>query len=237
MEGTISENLMNVMDRINKAARKAGRDPGEVMLVTVTKSVDIKKVKEAVAGGARGFGENYVQEAEEKIPRIKDQTVKWHFTGHLQKNKVKIAVELFDMIQTVDGIELATEINKRAKEPIDILLEVNLAREKTKTGVDVSGAIKLARAISRLENLRLKGLMAIPPASENPEGSRPYFVALRRLAERINKEGIPGVFLRELSMGMSGDFEVAVEEGATMVRIGTAIFGQREAAKKGAKAG
>ncbi|MBI5902081.1 MAG: YggS family pyridoxal phosphate-dependent enzyme [Deltaproteobacteria bacterium] len=237
MEGTISENLMSVMDRINKAARKAGRDPGEVTLVAVTKSVETKKIKEAVAGGARVFGENYVQEAEEKIPKIKDQTVMWHFIGHLQKNKVKSAVELFDMIQTVDGMELAAEINKRAKGPIDILVEVNLAREKTKTGVDFPGAIKLARHISGLENLRLKGLMAIPPTFDDPEGSRPYFVALRRLAERINKEGLPGVFLRELSMGMSSDFEVAVEEGATMVRVGTAIFGPREAAKKGAKAG
>ncbi|MBI5454318.1 MAG: YggS family pyridoxal phosphate-dependent enzyme [Deltaproteobacteria bacterium] len=227
MTGTISENLAGVLEKIGKAARKAGRDPGEVTLLAVTKTVDIKRVKEAVSSGAKTLGENYVQEAGEKMEKIKDKAVRWHFIGHLQKNKVKLAVEMFDCIETVDSIELAHEINKRAKEPMDIFIEVNLAREKTKTGVDAEGAVKLARAASTLPNLRVKGLLTIPPLFDSPELSRPYFVALRRLAERINKERIPGVFLRDLSMGMSGDFEVAIEEGATIVRIGTAIFGPR----------
>lgn len=223
---------MSVMERVGKAARKAGRDPGEVTVIAVTKMVEVKKIKEAFACGIRAFGENYVQEAQEKVPKIKDKSVKWHYIGHLQKNKVKFAVELFEMIHTVDSLDLAEEINKKAKEkPMPVLLEVNLAREKTKTGIDPAGAIKLAKAISGMENLKLKGLMAIPPFSEHPEDSRPYFIALRRLAERINKERFPGVFLKELSMGMSSDFEVAVEEGATFVRIGTAIFGPREAKK------
>lgn len=228
MAESISENLIKIQDRIRKSARKAGREPSEVTLIAVTKKVEPKKIKEAVANGVRVFGESYVQEAEEKIGKIKDHSIKWHFIGHLQKNKAKLAVELFDFIQTVDSPELAVELNKKAKEPINILIEVNLAREKTKTGVDAEGAVKLARAISELPNLRLKGLMTIPPFNEAPEASRPYFIALRRLAERINKEKFPGVSMKELSMGMSNDFEVAIEEGATMVRIGTAIFGARK---------
>lgn len=227
MTGSISENLVNVFDRINKAARKAGRDPAEVTLVAITKTVDLKKLKEAVAAGARDIGENYVQEAAEKIKKIKAGSVTWHFTGHLQKNKAKLAVEMFDLIHTVDSLELANELNKRGSAPVEILIEVNLAREKTKAGVDAEGALKLSRAVSAMPNLRLRGLMTIPPPSPSPEGSRPYFVMLRRLAERINKERLPGVYLHELSMGMSNDFEVAIEEGATLVRIGTAIFGAR----------
>lgn len=228
MNASVSENLNSILDRIEKAARRAGRDPKEIALIAVTKKVEVKKIKEALSSGVRAFGENYVQEAQEKIKKIKDPSVKWHFIGHLQKNKAKFAVELFDMVHTVDSAELANELNKRASGPFDILLEVNLAREKTKNGVDAEGAIKLARHISGLEKLRLRGLMAIPPFFEDQEHSRPYFITLRRLAERINKERLPGVYLRELSMGMSNDFEVAVEEGATMVRIGTALFGERK---------
>ncbi len=234
MADTIEGNLIAVLDRVKAAARKAGREPTEITLVAITKNVELKKVKEAISGGARVFGENYVQEAEDKIKKIKDASVKWHFTGHLQKNKAKFVVELFDVIETIDSVELAAEVNKRAKKPIECLIEINIAREKTKTGVGPDHALKLAKAISGMENLRLIGLMCIPPASEDVEGTRPYFVALRRLAERINKEQIPGFAMRELSMGMSGDFEAAVEEGATFIRVGTAIFGHRapQAAKR-----
>ncbi|WKZ32513.1 MAG: YggS family pyridoxal phosphate-dependent enzyme [Thermodesulfobacteriota bacterium] len=232
----ISENILNIYDRIRRAARKAGRDPGEITVVAVTKMVEAKKVKEAVSAGLRVFGENYVQEAQEKISKVKDKKIKWHFIGHLQKNKAKLAVELFDMIESVDSIELAKELEKRASAPLDIMIEVNIAREKTKGGVSPDEAVKLARGVSGMANLRLKGLMAIPPFFEDAEMSRPYFAMLRRLAERINKERFPGVFLKDLSMGMSSDFEVAIEEGATIVRIGTAIFGSREAqGKKAAK--
>ncbi len=235
----ISENILNIYDRIRRAARKAGRDPGEITVVAVTKMVEAKKVKEAVSAGLRVFGENYVQEAQEKIGKIKDKKVKWHFIGHLQKNKAKVAAGLFDMIESVDSVELAKELDKRAAGPLDIMIEVNIAREKTKGGVSPDEAVKLARAVSGMANLKLKGLMSIPPFFEDPEMSRPYFAMLRRLAERINKEKYPGVFLKDLSMGMSSDFEVAIEEGATMVRIGTAIFGSREAVtakKKASKA-
>lgn len=228
MPSTVSENLSSVFDRISRAARKAGRDPGEVRLIAATKGVEPKKIKEAISSGVFAFGENYVQEAEEKKEKIKTKGVEWHFIGHLQKNKAKIAIKLFSAIHTLDSLELAAELNKRAETPVTTLIEVNIAREKTKNGVDMEGAVKLARGISGLKNIKLVGLMTIPPPQTNgPEGARPYFVTLRRLAERINKEKIPGVFLRHLSMGMSSDFEVAIEEGATMVRIGTAIFGPR----------
>ncbi|MBZ0220300.1 MAG: YggS family pyridoxal phosphate-dependent enzyme [Candidatus Methylomirabilis sp.] len=232
----ISENILNIYDRIRRAARKAGRDPGEITVVAVTKMVEPRKVKEAVSAGIRVFGENYVQEAQEKIGKVKDKKITWHFIGHLQKNKAKLAVELFDMIESVDSVELAKELDKRAAGPLDIMIEVNIAREKTKGGVSPDEAVRLAKAVSGMANLRLKGLMTIPPFFEDPEMSRPYFAMLRRLAERINKEKFPGVFIKELSMGMSNDFEVAIEEGATMVRIGTAIFGSRETqVKKAAK--
>ncbi len=232
MNGSISENLAVVLDRIHMAARRAGRDPREITLVAATKGVDTRKIRQAVKAGLRTFGENYVQEAKEKIEKIKSKNIKWHLIGNLQKNKVKLAVELFDMIETVDSIELARLIDKRARRPMDVLIEVNIAREKTKKGVDLRGVLKLATQMAALEKVNLRGLMAIPPFHEDPEMSRPYFITLRRLAERINREHIPGVFLRDLSMGMSADFDVAIEEGATIVRIGTAIFGPRKPAKK-----
>lgn len=234
MAETISENLTKIHDRIKRAARKSGREADEITLLAVTKTVEPKDIKKAAAFGVRDFGENYVQEAEEKIKKLKNKSLKWHFIGHLQKNKAKFAVELFDVIETVDNVNLAKEINKRAEKPIDVLIEVNVAGESSKAGIGIDEAVDLARGISGMANLRLKGLMTIPPYNEDPERSRPYFVTLRRLAERINKERLPGVSMRELSMGMSNDFEVAIEEGATIVRVGTAIFGERpaKAAKK-----
>jgi len=189
--------------------------------------VEPRRIKEAIHSGIRLCGENYIQEAQEKIEKLKKTPLVWHFIGHLQKNKAKFAVELFDMIETVDSIELASALSKRTEKPLDILIEVNLAGEKTKHGVSAKKAIKLAKDISKLKNIRLKGLMTIPPFNESVELSRPYFMTLRRVAERINKENLPGVSMHELSMGMSHDFEVAIEEGATIVRIGSAIFGER----------
>ncbi|NIR16995.1 MAG: YggS family pyridoxal phosphate-dependent enzyme, partial [Desulfobacterales bacterium] len=214
MANSIAENLENVFTRLERAARKAGRDPGEVTLVAASKTVEPKRIKEAISAGARVFGENYVQEAKEKIEKTKRKPVKWHFIGHLQKNKAKAAVEMFDMIETIDSIELAREISKKAKtakKEVDVLIEVNIAKERSKSGVTPKQTERLAKQIAALENLKLRGLMAIPPIAENPEATRPYFITLRRIAERINKERIDGVFLHELSMGMSNDFEVAVE--------------------------
>ena len=230
MNGTVDGNLSKVMTRVERAARKAGRDPGEITIVAVTKNVELKRIKEAIRAGTRVFGENYVQESKEKTEKLKKSRPLWHFIGHLQKNKAKYAVELFDMVETVDSIELAKELSKRAKKPLDVLIQVNIAREKTKAGVDVKSLDKLVHGMSKLKNLRLRGLMTIPPYNENPGMSRPYFVTLRRLAERINKENIPGISMHELSMGTSDDFEVAIEEGATIIRVGRAIFGEREKA-------
>jgi pyridoxal phosphate enzyme (YggS family) len=204
---TVADNVARVRDRMELAARRAGRNVSEITLVAATKGVEVKKIKEAVSAGVRVFGENYVQEAKEKIEKTKRQKVSWHFIGNLQKNKAKQAVELFDMIQTVDSIEIAKEISKRAKKPIDVLIEVNLAGEKTKAGVGAKNLTKLVHQMAGLENINLKGLMAIPPLYEDPEISRPFFVTLRRLAEKINRENIPGLFLHELSVGMSNDFD------------------------------
>ncbi|MCK4739009.1 MAG: YggS family pyridoxal phosphate-dependent enzyme [Deltaproteobacteria bacterium] len=230
MPTSISQNIDKVNDRLHRAARKAGRDTSEVTLLLASKFVDTKRIKEAISAGARVFGENYIQEAKLKIDSTKRKPVNWHFIGHLQKNKVKVAVELFTMIESVDTFELASEISKKAKtanKTVNILIEVNLAREKTKAGVDPKKIDKVIKKISALPNLKIKGLMAIPPSVDIPERSRPYFITLRRIAERINRERIPGVFLKELSMGMSSDFDIAIEEGATIVRVGTAIFGPR----------
>jgi hypothetical protein len=235
MTPNIEQNLLSVIGRIERASRKAGRDPIEITLVAASKTVDVKRVKEAINAGIAVLGENYVQEAQEKISKTKRHKAKWHFIGHLQKNKAKLAVQLFDMIETIDSPELAAEISKKAKtanKVVDILIEVNLAKEKTKAGIDPKKLQKTVVKIAALQNVKIKGLMAIPPYFEDPEMARPYFITLRRLAERINKERIPGVFLHELSMGMSHDFTVAIEEGATIIRVGTAIFGEREAKTK-----
>ncbi|MFQ5353849.1 MAG: YggS family pyridoxal phosphate-dependent enzyme [Thermodesulfobacteriota bacterium] len=229
---SVAENLIEVRKRLKKAARKAGRDLSEITIIAVTKSVEVKQIKEGIKEGLRVFGENYIQEAQEKIKKIGKKQKRWHFIGHLQKNKARFAVELFECIHSVDTPGLAREINRRAARPIDILIQVNITGEKTKHGATPDEAIEIARMMPALKNLKLRGLMAIPPAVDPPERSRPYFVTIRRLAERINRERIPGVIMHDLSMGMSSDFDIAIEEGATMVRVGTAIFGEREAVPK-----
>ncbi len=233
MAASVYDNFLKVNERIEQACRKSGRDIAEIKLVAVTKSVAIKQVKEAVDAGVRLFGENYVQESQEKIKKIKLASVKWHFIGHLQKNKAKDVVGLFDMIHSVDKLGLAKELNKRTEEPLKILMQINIGDETSKGGVSISDAPELAREIGKLKNIVLKGLMAIPPYQEDPEMTRPYFTTIRRVAERINREQIPGVVLSELSMGMSHDFEIAIEEGATFIRVGTALFGERPPKVKG----
>lgn len=226
---SVAENLKLVMDRIAAAAKRAGRDPSSVRLVVVTKTVGHSSIREAVAAGAAILGENRVQEAKEKIEAL-GRIVNWHLIGHLQTNKAKYAVKLFDLIHSVDNLELAAEIDRQAAKigkAQDILIEVNIAGEASKAGMAVRDAPVLVREAAKLKNISIRGLMTMPPYSENPEDSRPYFSVLRELAETIAKENFPNVSMRELSMGMSGDFEVAVEEGATLVRVGTAIFGER----------
>jgi pyridoxal phosphate enzyme (YggS family) len=226
---SIADNIMTVKDRIALAAKRAGRDPASVRLVVVTKTIDQERIKEAVEAGATIFGENRVQEAKGKIEKL-GAVASWHLIGHLQVNKAKYAVKLFDVIHSVDSLELAAEIDKQAAKigkKQNVLVEVNIAGEASKAGMAVKNAPTLVREIAKHNNIAIQGLMTIPPFSENPEDSRPYFCVLRELAESLAGGDIPNADMKELSMGMSGDFEVAIEEGATMVRVGTLIFGER----------
>ncbi len=226
---SVAQNLKLVQDRMAAAALRAGREPSAVRLVTVTKTVDAARVREAVAAGARILGENRVQEAREKITEL-GAIAEWHLIGRLQTNKAKYAVRLFGLIHSVDSLGLARELDRqaaRAGKVQDILIEVSIAGEEQKAGAATSEAPGLVREAAKLGNIRIRGLMTMPPLAEDPEAARPHFRRLRELGEAIARERIPGVSMEELSMGMSGDFEVAVEEGATLVRVGTAIFGPR----------
>jgi hypothetical protein len=203
--------------------------PDSVKLVGVTKTVDVERIKQAVSAGLQILGENYVQEAREKIKEVGGEA-SWHFVGRLQTNKAKYAVKLFDMIETVDSLKLAKELNRRAQplgRTLPIIIQVNLAREVSKGGVEPSECISLIKQISDLANLQIRGLMTMPPFFDQPDRARPYFAQLRELSQEIAKAQLPRVEMEELSMGMSGDFETAIEEGATLVRVGTAIFGKR----------
>jgi hypothetical protein len=227
------ETVSAILKKMSHAAISAGRSPDEVKLIAVTKTVGIEKIKEAVDIGLRIFGENRVQESQKKISSLEsyvaNSKIEWHLIGHLQKNKAKYAVQLFDLIHTVDSIELAEEISRQA-EKIDkiqrVLVQVKLSEEETKHGVAEESLIPLLKKIQGMNNIKLEGLMTMPPFFEDPEKTRPYF---RMLRELMNKAGNAGCDLSELSMGMSNDFKVAIQEGATMVRIGSAIFGERSA--------
>ena len=223
----IAHNLEEVRSRLTAAARRVGRDPSAVKLVAVSKTVDLERIKEARDAGQTIFGENYLQEARGKIAAL-GPGVTWHLVGHLQSNKAKAAVELFHLIHSVDRLRLARALDAAAAQMgkvQEILLQVNLAGEASKSGATLKAAPELLQEIARLPHLRVVGLMTMPPWFADPEAARPYFRALRELRDRLLQLGICP--LPELSMGMSGDFEAAVEEGATLVRVGTAIFGQR----------
>lgn len=223
----LSENLAAIQERIRAACARVGRDPASVTLLAVTKTHPPEAIKEAAELGLRCFGENKVQEAKAKIP-LCPGNLHWHFIGHLQSNKCRDAVELFEMIQGVDSLALAQELNKRAEQAaktLAILLEINVAGEASKFGYPPERMLAELAAINALPRLEIHGLMAIPPFTPVPEKARPYFRKLREL--QTQAEAILGAPLPHLSMGMSGDFEVAIEEGSTMVRVGTALFGER----------
>ena len=226
---SIADNYKTITSKIASAAKRVNRDPSSIKLITVTKTIDADRIRQAVAAGAQILGENRVQEAKEKIEQL-GALARWHLIGHLQSNKAKYAVKLFEMIHSVDTLELAMEIDKQAAKigkVQDVLIEVSLAGEETKAGIEAEGVAALVREASKLKHISIKGLMAIPPFLADPEEVRPYFRILKELAASIAKEHVPNVSMNELSMGMSNDFEVAVEEGATMVRVGSAIFGER----------
>jgi PLP dependent protein len=225
----ISENLRLIREKIAAAALRAGRDPSAVRLVAVSKTKPAPAVDEAARAGQEIFGENYVQELAEKVRQV-TEPVAWHFIGGLQSNKVRQIAGLVSMIHSVDRLSLAEEIDRqwgKLDSTCDVLVQVNISRETTKSGTTREEALRLVREISLLPRLRVRGLMTMPPFFDDPEEARPFFSALRELSSEIGDLGIPGVEMRELSMGMSGDFEAAVEEGATLVRIGSAIFGHR----------
>jgi len=223
--------LQNVKNRIETAARACGRDPETVRLVAVSKTVPTNRVRKAIQAGATILGENYVQEARTKFNDLATYPVSWHFIGHLQSNKAKYAVRLFDLIHSVDTLKLARELDKQShkiNKIQEVLIQVNISEEASKSGVNVKDTYNLLKDIGLLENLSAKGLMTMPPYFNAPEKVRPYFAALRGLRDRLEQQGLLNISLSELSMGMTGDFEAAIQEGATLVRIGTAIFGKRE---------
>jgi pyridoxal phosphate enzyme (YggS family) len=216
----LRERLDTVRERIARAAHKAGRDPAAITLIAVTKVFPSAAIREGYEAGLRDFGENYVQEFEGKAPDVADLTgARFHLIGHLQSNKAKKAAELFHTVQTVDSAKLARRLNDVGR-PLEVMLEVKLSSEENKSGADPSELPELIAAVQACPNLHLRGLMTMPPWSDDPEPSRPYFSRLRELAAQHR--------LETLSMGMSHDLEVAIEEGATHVRVGTALFGKRK---------
>jgi len=227
----VKERLDRINQRIANAATGCGRNPETIRLVAVSKTMDAGKVAEAIDAGALILGENYIQEARNKFNVLYDRAVQWHFIGHLQSNKAKYAVRMFDLIHSVESLTLAKALDKAARKNgkvQDILIQVNISQEETKSGIAEADAIELIAQIGGLENIRVKGLMTMPPFFDAPERARPFFRQLARLRDRIVECNLPDISMAELSMGMTGDFEVAIEEGATLVRIGTAIFGARQ---------
>jgi pyridoxal phosphate enzyme (YggS family) len=226
---SINANLQQIRERIDQVARAAGRDPATIRLVAVSKTRPAADLVEACRAGQRIFGENYVQELVGKAAELHEQ-VEWHFIGHLQSNKVRQIAGLVSMIHSVDRLSLAKEISlqwSKAGRCCDILVQVNISGEATKSGTSEVEALQLVRDISLLPHVQVRGLMTMPPFFDDSEAARPFFAELKRLALLIERERIPGVLMQELSMGMSGDFEAAIQEGATLVRIGTSIFGVR----------
>ena len=230
MVANIRENIARVEDRIAAACRRCGRRREEVRLVAVSKTQPAESVRAAFEAGLRDFGENRVQEGKSKRLALADLGATWHLVGHLQSNKARTARELFHWVHSIDSLRLAEKLAQAAA-PRDarlpVLIEVNLGEETSKAGVRAAEVAALAEQIAPLGTLELRGLMVVPPYFQNPEEVRPYFRQLRALAREVEARNLPNVSMRELSMGMSHDFEVAIEEGATIVRVGTAIFGER----------
>jgi pyridoxal phosphate enzyme (YggS family) len=230
----ISENIHTIQEKITKAADKADRSPEDIKLVAVSKRFPVTAIQEAYAGGQTLFGENYIQEVQQKRPELPEQ-VRFHFIGHLQTNKAKIAAESCAVIETVDRLKLAIALSKhleKLQKDMDILVQVNIGEDPGKSGVSARDAENLLTELKSVPRIHICGLMTMPPLEPDPELSRPYFRRLRLLAEELSGKGL---FVNnnriELSMGMSSDYHIAIEEGATIVRVGTAIFGDRPARK------
>ncbi len=226
----VAANYQNIRARIGEAAARVGRDPNSVKLLAAAKSQSVEAISAAIAGGVALIGENYVQDAQEKKTRL-SEPAEWHMIGHLQRNKAKLAVQLFDLIESLDGIALARELDKEGRsrgKKVRVFVEVNVAGEESKSGIAKSDVASLLEVATGLAHLHVEGLMTVPPFRENLEDVRSYFRELRELKDQLNALGLPNVELKELSMGMTHDYTVAIEEGATIVRVGTALFGPRK---------
>lgn len=224
----ISDNIKAVNERIAKAAAKSGRTRDDILLVAATKMQSVEKLLEARDCGLKVFGENKVQELVEKYPHISG--VSWHFIGHLQKNKVKYIIDKVDMIHSVDSLDLAQEINKRASKigkVMPVLIQINIGREQSKSGIMEEQLDELCGELCKLENIKVQGLMAIPPAEKVTGEARGYFKQMKNLFNKVSAGNYKGFDIKYLSMGMTGDFEEAIEEGANIIRVGTGIFGKR----------
>lgn len=231
MAEDIRDRLAQVREQIARAAERAGRNSEEITLIAVSKTFDSSTVQRAVDAGALDLGENRVQEAASKVETVKGEQLRWHLIGHLQSNKARLAVRAFDVIHTIDSRELAERLDRIAGEEgrrLTALAQVDLADEPTKTGADETELADIIQALDAAKYLDFKGLMTMPPFFDQPEQTRPYFRRLREILDQLNRSREAARQLTQLSMGMSHDFEVAIEEGATMVRVGTAIFGKRE---------
>jgi PLP dependent protein len=230
---SVADNVTEIHERISRAAVRVGRNPESITLMAVSKTVEPERIKEAYAAGLRIFGENRVQEFESKSGALSElKEAEWHLIGHLQSNKAKKATELFHAIDSVDSLRLAEKLNQSAGKSgktLEVLIEIKVGQEESKAGIplDSPELESLLRAAPKLESLQIRGLMTVPPFSENPEDARPYFRLLRDLRDQMAARRLPGIQMEVLSMGMSHDFEVAIEEGSTCVRVGTAIFGAR----------
>ena len=227
---SIAQNLLQINNRIQAACFRVGRDAAGVSLIGVTKMVSLDRIREGIEAGIRILGENYVQEASQKVQALSDLSVSWHFIGHLQSNKAKVVLEAFDLIHSVDRESLARELDRQAHKQgkkIPVLLQVNTGQEESKSGLPPEELLPFFERLSAWEGLDVRGLMALPPYYDDPEEVRPHFRTLRELLDRLREQTACPERLSELSMGMSHDFEVAIEEGATMIRIGTALFGTR----------
>jgi len=231
----LKQKISEIMNRVSEAASSCSRKPEKIRIVAVTKTVPAEKIREAAASGISVIGESYIQEARNKYDLLYGTPVSWHFIGHLQTNKAKYAIKMFDLIHSVDSVKLAEELDIQAKKinkVQNILIQVNIGREETKSGINEEDVPDFIKEAVRFQNISVKGLMVIPPFFDDPEIVRPYFSSLFRLQGKLRNslasDGIKNVSMGELSMGMSGDFEVAIEEGSTLVRIGTAIFGERK---------
>jgi len=228
---TLGERFADVRNRVEQAARRANRAPEEVSLIAISKTHPVEMLRAAINAGITDLGENRVQEAEGKILELGRTAARWHLVGHLQTNKAGRAVKLFDCIHSLDSVDLAQRLDRicvaEGRAELQVLVQIDLGGEQTKTGIDSPALPELLAALQDCQRLRLIGLMTLPPFFENPDCARPYFKTLRQLRDELHSKGHFGERRGELSMGMSHDFEIAIEEGATMVRVGTAIFGER----------